>query len=280
MSKITMGLICVLIVLAMLPFALVARSRASHSPTLAPHLILDMDKQPKFKAQRPADMFADGRSMRPQVPHTLAQEDMVIPPEILNDPTDPHLLNGGKSVVLSDPTIYAAVCLGRNRPANTTDEQFAAELPLNVRNPKATDAEVDKDNFYVHTVPAEFPVTKEFIQRGQERFNIYCAPCHGYDGYGDGMVAQRADALKNGPDPLAASAWVQPQNLQEQKIKDRPDGSIFNTITNGVRTMPAYDKQITIPDRWAIVAYVRALERSQAAPVSDLTPEEQQKFAH
>ena len=182
MSKITMGLILVLIVASMFPFALVARSRASHSPNLAPHLILDMDKQPKFKAQRPADMFADGRSMRPEVPGTVAQEDMVLPPEILNDPNDPHLLDGGKSVLLTDASVYAATCLGRNRPANMTDEQFAAILPVSVTNPKATEAEVDKDTFYVHTIPAEFPVTKEFILRGQERFNIYCAPCHGYGG--------------------------------------------------------------------------------------------------
>ena len=61
-----------------------------------------------------------------------------------------------------------------------------------------------------------------------------------------------------------------PQNLNEQKIIDRPDGHIFNTITNGVRNMPAYDKQVGVTDRWYIVAYVRALERSQNARPEDM----------
>ena len=111
------------------------------------------------------------------------------------------------------------------------------------------------------------------MHRGQERFNIYCLPCHGASGYGDGPVAQRAKGLQDaGTDPTAASGWVQPQNLNEAKILSRPDGHIFNTITNGIRNMPAYDKQISVPDRWAIVAYLRAVERSQNARSGDLTP--------
>src|SRR5205823_2858225 len=97
----------------------------------------------------------------------------------------------------------------------------------------------------------------------QERFNIYCAPCHGQSGYGDGPVALRAKSLKDAGVADAASAWVDPQNLHEAKIHTRPDGHIFNTITNGARTMPPYDKQISVLDRWAIIAYVRALEKSQ-----------------
>lgn len=274
MSKITMGLICVLLMAAMLPFALVARSRASTSPNPAPHLILDMDKQPKYKAQRPSDVFADGRSMRPQVPGTLALEDMAIPAEILNDPQHPHLLNGNAGFMLADPIAAAAVLRGRILAPGMTDEQFAKLQPF------ANDKDVASDTtFYVRTIPAEFHVTEDFVKRGQERFNIYCAPCHGISGYGDGMVQQRAEALKNGPDPAAASSWVQPQNLQEAKILARPDGHIFNTITNGIRTMPPYDKQISVSDRWAIVAYVRALQRSQQAQPADLTADEKTKFA-
>ena len=69
--------------------------------------------------------------------------------------------------------------------------------------------------------------------------------------------------------PDAVIGAVPPQNLQEAKIRARPDGSIFNTIGNGIRTMPAYDKQIAIEDRWTIVAYLRALERSQNARPGD-----------
>jgi mono/diheme cytochrome c family protein len=274
MSKITMGLICVLLVAALLPFALVARSRASTSPKSAPHLILDMDKQPKYKAQRPSEVFADGRSMRPQVAGTVALEDMAVPSEILNDPEHPHLVNNDAGLVLGDPTVSAAVLMGRVRPATMSDADFAK------LEPPATDALLASDTaFYVRTVPSQMHVTLDVVKRGQERFNIYCAPCHGYSGYGDGMVAQRAEALRNGPDPSAASAWVQPQNLHEAKILARPDGHIFNTITNGIRSMPAYDKQISVADRWAIVTYVRALERSQHAQPGDLTADESQKFA-
>jgi mono/diheme cytochrome c family protein len=280
MSKITMGLICVLLVLALLPFALVARSRASTSPKSAPHLILDMDKQPKYKAQRPSEVFADGRSMRPQVAGTVALEDMAVPSEILNDPKNPHLVNGEAGMVLGDPVVSAAVLMGRVRTANMSDADFEKLVPPG-SNGEANAAELvaNDTTFYVRTVPSPLHVTTEFVKRGQERFNIYCAPCHGYSGYGDGMVAQRAEALRNGPDPSAASAWVQPQDLNDPKIAARPDGHIFNTITNGIRSMPPYDKQISVADRWAIVTYVRALERSQRAQPGDLTAEESQKFA-
>ncbi len=280
MSKITMGMICVVLVLALLPFALVARSRASTSPKPAPHLVLDMDKQPKYKAQRPSEVFADGRSMRPQVAGTVALEDLTLPGEILNDPKNPHLVNGNVGLLIADPVVNAAVLMGRVRTANMSDADFEKLVPPGSNGePNAADLVANDTTFYVRTVPAQLNVTTEFVKRGEERFNIYCAPCHGYSGYGDGMVAQRAEALRNGPDPSAASAWVAPQNLHEGKILQRPDGHIFNTITNGIRSMPAYDKQISVSDRWAIVTYVRALERSQHAAPADLTAEEQQKFA-
>jgi mono/diheme cytochrome c family protein len=107
------------------------------------------------------------------------------------------------------------------------------------------------------------PVTGELMHRGQERFNIYCAPCHGLDGGGRGPVAVRADELQEG-------TWVPPLSFHEQQVLDRPVGHIFNTITRGIRTMPAYGGQIPVGDRWAIVAYVRALQRSQHASLDDV----------
>ncbi|MDH3784037.1 MAG: cytochrome c [Acidobacteriota bacterium] len=107
---------------------------------------------------------------------------------------------------------------------------------------------------YVTEIP--FPVTEEFVRRGQDRFDIYCAPCHGYAGYGDGMIAQRADFLAQG-------TWVQPASLHEDPATTREIGFFFNTITNGVRNMPAYGSQISVDDRWAIVSYVKALQLSQ-----------------
>jgi mono/diheme cytochrome c family protein len=273
-SKITIGLVLLMMTIGLLPFALIARSRAVHSPNAAVHLVFDMDHQPRYDPQAASPVFADGRAMRPHVEGTIAQEDLSVPAEILNDPTDPHLIDDGQSIKLTDASVFANVTLGRIRTAGMTDAQFDALMPPN------TDAAVATDTtFYVRTVPPQLRVTTDFIHRGEERFNIYCAPCHGQSGYGDGMVHQRVVAIQNGPESGAVPAWVQPQNLHEAKILARPDGSIFNTITNGVRTMPAYDKQISIADRWAIVSYVRALERSQAPHPTDLAAADSPKAA-
>jgi mono/diheme cytochrome c family protein len=91
------------------------------------------------------------------------------------------------------------------------------------------------------------------IKRGRDRFVIYCAPCHGGQGAGDGPVNQAALALKE-------SKWVPATNLLTQLIRDRADGQLFQAITDGVRSMPSYGSQISVRDRWAIVAYVRQLQ--------------------
>ncbi len=107
------------------------------------------------------------------------------------------------------------------------------------------------------------PVTMSLMHRGRERYGIYCSPCHGLDGYGDGMVAQRATKLQEG-------TWVPPASFHTNTVRGRPDGEIFHIITHGVRKMPGYGAQIPPADRWAIVAYVRALQRSQHAAVEDV----------
>ena len=112
------------------------------------------------------------------------------------------------------------------------------------------------------TFPAAVRVDLAFVERGRERYDVYCAPCHGAAGYGDGMVNQRAMSLMNRG--VNGTTWVQPKSLHEEAIIEQPVGQLYNTIANGVRTMPAYGSQIPVADRWAIVAYVRALQRSQA----------------
>ncbi|HIA72022.1 MAG TPA: cytochrome c, partial [Phycisphaerales bacterium] len=82
-------------------------------------------------------------------------------------------------------------------------------------------------------------------------------------GFGDGLVHHRANQLVE--TGVNGTTWVAPKNLHEDVIKEQPVGELFNTITNGVRTMSAYASQITIEDRWAIVAYVKALQLSQDA---------------
>lgn len=110
------------------------------------------------------------------------------------------------------------------------------------------------------------PVTMTLLRRGQERWGVFCAPCHGLAGYGDGMVAKRAEALAEG-------TWTPPSSLHTDLVRQRRAGELYSTIANGIRTMPAYGPQIPAADRWAIVAYVRALQRSQNAAVEDVPPE-------
>lgn len=261
MSKLVVGLILIVLILAAVPFALIARSRAMLSPTLAPHLVLDMDKQAKFKPQRTTDFFEDGRTMRPEVPGVVAREDLQLKNEALITPDGLRMVDGQVTITeLKDPSQYAAIVLGRQRAAQTTDLEFNELQP-----PAGTTLNAPEQKFYVSKIPV--PVTRDFMHRGQERFNIYCAPCHGISGYGDGMVARRAAEMQaQGSD--AATLWVAPPSYHSAEYRNRPDGSIYNSITNGVRTMPRYDKQISVMDRWAIVAYVRALQESQQGPTT------------
>ena len=115
-------------------------------------------------------------------------------------------------------------------------------------------------------LPGRVALSEALLRRGQQRFAIYCAACHGLDGYGDGAVNQRAIELQE-------SKWVPAASLHSDTVRGRPDGHIFNTITNGIRNMPAYGTQVSVEDRWAIVAYVRALQFSQAVPAQVLPAE-------
>jgi len=114
--------------------------------------------------------------------------------------------------------------------------------------------------------PPGLSVTRELLQRGRERFDISCSPCHGAAGYGDGLVSRRADRLGEG-------TWTPPSSLHTDLVRSRPVGHLYNTITNGIRNMPAYGRQVAVLDRWAIVAYVKALQRSQNASLADVPGE-------
>jgi hypothetical protein len=107
-----------------------------------------------------------------------------------------------------------------------------------------------ENGMYVGKSPV--PVTLELLEQGQTKFNIYCSPCHDQTGMGHGIV------------PTHVPTW-QPSNLTEDRVVQFADGDIFNVITNGRRTMPSYQYQVVIADRWAIVAYVRALQRAAHA---------------
>ncbi len=102
-------------------------------------------------------------------------------------------------------------------------------------------------------------VTEKLLRRGENRFNIYCSPCHDRTGRGKGMVI--------------GYGFVPPPDFHSDRVREFADGYIFNVITHGVRNMPAYAPQIPVADRWAIVAYLRALQLSQNAPLSDVPPD-------
>ena len=123
------------------------------------------------------------------------------------------------------------------------------------------------------TFPREITASPQTIERGRERFGIYCAPCHGYSGAGDGMVHKRAAALQESG---VAGSWVPPTNLQQQTLYEQPVGQLFQSISNGIRNMPGYGHVVPTEDRWAIIMYLRALQRMRVASISDLSPAERQ----
>ncbi len=105
-----------------------------------------------------------------------------------------------------------------------------------------------------------YPVTREMVQRGQQRFNVYCAPCHAETGQGNGMIVQRG--------------YSPPPSFHQDRLRCAPVGHFFDVITNGFGAMPSYAPQVPAVDRWAIIAYIRALQLSQNAPY-DAVPADQ-----
>ncbi|MHC4516062.1 MAG: c-type cytochrome [Planctomycetota bacterium] len=203
--------------LAALP-ALVAfgcRGEVSRKPPV--HLVLDMDFQPKLKAQSEATFpgWPDERGMREPVPGTIARG---------------HL--GAQ-----DPDRNVARLYVYKR-----GKDFVTRNPL--------------------------PLTKANLDRGRERYNIHCAICHGGSGRGNGPVGLRWPAAKPpsylsvaGPVPFPdrTGADQKPDRI-DKRVQNLVDGELFNVITNGYSTMPAYGHQVPVKDRWAIIHYIRALQ--------------------
>lgn len=133
-------------------------------------------------------------------------------------------------------------------------------VPVNTGRPAGTAAGTTN---FVELSP--FPVTTALLARGQQRYNIYCAPCHGQTGEGTGITKK-----------IGAMAVV--ANLHDKAIVIQPDGSLFNTVSWGKNNMQGYAPQISVEDRWAVIAYVRTLQLSRLGSVDDLTPETRSKL--
>ena len=114
----------------------------------------------------------------------------------------------------------------------------------------------------VNTFP--LPVTRQVLERGRERFNIFCAPCHDRTGSGNGMITQRG--LRH------------PPSYHIDRLREAPVGHFFDVMTRGFGAMPDYADRVPPRDRWAIAAYIRALELSQHATVDDAPPAERRKL--
>jgi len=115
------------------------------------------------------------------------------------------------------------------------------------------------DTTFLNGIPVT--VDDALMTRGQIKFNTYCMPCHGYDGAGNGPVNLRAMTLAQ--NPKIGMSWVTPSNIHDETRIGRADGHIYNTVTNGIRNMGGYSASIPdVRDRWAVVAYVRALQLS------------------
>jgi|TARA_B100000900_G_scaffold266064_1_gene227007 mono/diheme cytochrome c family protein len=214
MPRLIVYIVMLLLMLALIPPVVVARTRATTSEKRPIHLIQDMDIQAKFKPQTVNPIFADQRSMRPEVVGTVARGETQL---------DTHLENG------------------------VVDGDWSTTIPLSI------DLDID------------------FMERGQGRFNIYCAPCHGWNGMGNGPVNARATALMDYADgPPQGTSWTQARNLHDPGWSEQPVGQIYNTITNGKNSMAGYGSQVSLNDRWAIAVYVKALQRSQNAVMQDI----------
>jgi mono/diheme cytochrome c family protein len=118
------------------------------------------------------------------------------------------------------------------------------------------------DSGFVEQIP--LPLNRALITRGQERFNIYCSPCHGRTAAGDGMIVRRG--------------FRRPPSLHIARLREAPAGHFFDVMSRGFGAMPAYGAHVSTQDRWAIVAYVRALQLSQNATLEDVPTDQRNQL--
>ena len=235
------------VAISVIPLLIVAKMRVTNSSSPRFHIFYDMDFSPSRDAQQVTSIFADNRSGRPDVPGTVARGQV----------QDLSFITGVEKLSSNAPK--PAEHLVAFMPQ--TDEEKEAEA--NGEDAKS----VMETTVWVQENPRE--VNEALLSRGQQQFGIYCSVCHGINGGGNGLVNQRAQKLSQ-------PTWIQPASLHQDTLySDKyPDGKLFSTISNGIRKMAGYAGQIKAEDRWAIVAYVRALQKSQNASL-DLVPKSQ-----
>jgi Cytochrome C oxidase, cbb3-type, subunit III len=156
----------------------------------------------------------------------------------------------------------------KNRPLWPSDffTDGRSARPL-VENTVARGSLIDEDLFVPKDSNAfPLPLNMELLERGEDRYKIFCSPCHGLQGDGNGMVAVRG--MKH------------PPSYHQDRLRQVPNGYIYDVITNGFGAMLGYSAQVPPRDRWAIIAYVRALQLSRNAKISELPPDVREKVLH
>jgi mono/diheme cytochrome c family protein len=182
----------------------------------------DMQDQPKVKPLRGATFFADGLGSRQPIANT-------IPRGFLRD-DNPEFYTGKKS-----GTATAAATPAQQQTAGGQQQQQQAGAEQNL--------------FPDDVVEFPIPITKDVVERGRSRYEIFCSACHGLTGNGDGMIVRRG--------------FRRAASFNDDRLRQAPVGHFFDAITNGWGAMPSYAPMIPVQDRWAIIAYVRALQASQ-----------------
>lgn len=264
-----------LIMITLIPGAIILNMRNSKSSESRFHVFFDMDFQPKRKTQTRTTLFADSRVQRPPVPGTVARGDLEL--------ADPYYLGYEPEQVALVPAQEAVEAAARlvsfqqdqeqapkpkvssdsqtEAPSATDESAIDEPAPEESSEPAAAAAGGEPDLDWLETMPIE--ATEELFALGQAKFEQNCAVCHGYSGYGNGLVSERANNLAQG-------YWVTPTSMHEERIQQQPVGRIYYTITNGKGKMGGYKASLTPKERWAIVLYIRALQRSQNAKDADV----------
>ena len=204
----------------------------------------EMAKQPSYRPQQPSPFFRDGRADRPRVPGTVAQDQLY----------DDVLLYEGKDEQRTGPARGAAL-LGLGGGGR------AALVALAI-----SDAPGPAD--YADTFP--FPITMKELERGRQRFEIFCAVCHDPTGNGNGKIPERG--YTKPPSYITDYSRGFERRGYKVLLRDAPVGYYFEVISKGEGAMADYAAQVTPEDRWNIIAYIRALQFSQHAPLDRLPP--------
>jgi len=193
----------------------------------------------------PLVLFARGRVQKSQSPRISLIQDMIAQPKYREQQTSDLFADGRAD----RPHVVGTVARGQVQE----DDHYYRGYTL------AAAAGGKQTVKFLEGFPKDVKVDMALLNRGQNRFNIYCSACHGLDGYGKGMVEIRSEEI---------GQTMNVKSLHDADVRSRTEGHLFNTITNGIRNMPSYAAQIQVADRWAIIAYVRALQLSQNVPAS------------